>query len=223
MTEEQIRILIVDDQEMVRAGFSALLDAQPDLKVVASVPDGRDAVGAVKMHQPDIVLMDIRMPQVNGLDATRQIFAMPGNSPSVIMLTTFDLDDYVFEALRAGASGFLLKDAPADDLIEAVRIVSRGDALLAPSITKTLIAEYIRQPARSTPKSPQVRELTDREREVVQLVARGMSNAEIAVDLFVTEQTVKSHVSRTLGKLGLRDRAQIVVFAYESGLTSTGA
>ncbi len=219
---EPIRVAIVDDQAMVRQGFSALLDAQGDLTVVGSAADGADAVQLVRRTRPDVILMDIRMPQMNGLDATRAILAMPGlEHPRVIMLTTFDADEYVFSALQAGASGFLLKDATAEDLIAAVRIVAAGDALLAPSITSKLIADYASRPApRDT--SAVLSMLTERELDVMRLIAAGQSNAEIAETLFLSEQTVKTHVSRVLGKLALRDRTQIVITAYESGLVNVG-
>ena len=221
-TDAAIRVAIIDDQAMVREGFGALLGAQNDMTVVGSAADGSEAVQLVRRTRPDVVLMDIRMPQMNGLDATRAILDMPGlEHPRVIMLTTFDADDYVFSALRAGASGFLLKDATAEDLVSAVRIVAAGDALLAPSITSKLIADYAARPApRDT--SASLAPLTARELDVMKLIATGLSNAEIAGDLYLAEQTVKTHVSRVLSKLGLRDRAQIVVAAYESGLISAG-
>lgn len=218
----QIRVAIVDDQAMVRQGFGALLDAQQDIAVVGSAADGAEAVELVRRSRPDVVLMDIRMPRMNGLEATRAIHAMPGlEHPRVIMLTTFDADEYVFEALRAGASGFLLKDATAEALVEAVRIVASGEALLAPSVTRRLIADYAARPAPSTARSA-LSPLTERELEVMRLVATGRSNAEIAAELYLAEQTVKTHVSRVLSKLGLRDRTQMVVAAYESGLVSAG-
>jgi DNA-binding NarL/FixJ family response regulator len=213
-----IRVAIVDDQAMVRQGFAALLDAQPGIEVVGSAADGSEAVELVRRSRPDVVLMDIRMPNTDGLDATRAIHTMPGTPPRVIMLTTFDADEYVFSALRAGASGFLLKDATAEDLVAAVRVVAAGEALLAPSVTRRLIADYASRPARRSGAA--LSQLTERELEVVRLVATGASNAEIAEALFLSEQTVKSHVSRTLAKLGLRDRTQIVVAAYESGLVN---
>lgn len=221
-SSEPIRIAIIDDQAMVRQGFGALLNSQADLSVVGSAADGAEAVQLVKRTSPDVVLMDIRMPQMNGLDATRAILDMPGlQHPRVIMLTTFDADEYVFSALQAGASGFLLKDATAEDLIAAVRIVAAGDALLAPSITSKLIAEYVARPApRDT--SALLSPLTERELDVMRLIATGQSNAEIAASLFLSEQTVKTHVSRVLGKLSLRDRTQIVIAAYESGLVNVG-
>lgn len=214
--------MIIDDQAMVRQGFGALLDAQEDVSVVGSAADGSEAVELVRRARPHVVLMDIRMPRMNGLDATRAILAMPGlEHPRVIMLTTFDADEYVFSALQAGASGFLLKDATAEDLVSAVRIVAGGEALLAPSITRRLIADYAARPIpRDT--SSMLSPLTERELEVMKLVATGRSNSEIAEELFLSEQTVKTHVSRVLGKLGLRDRTQIVIAAYESGLVSIG-
>ncbi len=216
------RVLIADDQAMVRAGFAALLDAQVDLSVVGQAKDGVEAVELAASLNPDVVLMDVRMPELDGLAAARRILDA-GCTCRVVMLTTFDLDDYVLEAIRGGASGFLLKDAPPADLIEAVRIVARGDALLAPSITRRLIERFatLPQPARPTPQ-PALETLTPREREVLVQVARGRSNAEIAATLVIAEQTVKSHVSKVLGKLSLRDRAQAVVLAYESGLVVAG-
>jgi DNA-binding NarL/FixJ family response regulator len=223
VTEVPVKVLIVDDQAMVRQGFGALLSAQPDIEVVGDAADGADAPEAVRRWRPDIVLMDVRMPKVDGLEATRRILRAPGlHHPRVIMLTTFDLDDYVYEALRAGASGFLLKDASADELIRAVRVVAAGDALLAPSVTRTLIADYATRPVRDRPKPERLRVLTPRETEVLKLIARGMSNTEIADRLVLAEQTVKTHVGRILGKLDLRDRAQAVVLAYETGLVHPG-
>lgn len=222
---DPIRVVIADDQAMVRQGFGALLDAQKGIAVVGSAADGVEAVEAVRRSRPDVVLMDIRMPRMNGLEAARTIRAMPGlDQPRVIMLTTFDADEYVFEALRAGASGFLLKDATAEALVEAVRVVAAGEALLAPSVTRRLIADYAERPA---PRAAQrarsmLSPLTERELEVMRLVATGQSNAEIAAELYLSEQTVKTHVSRILSKLGLRDRTQMVVAAYESGLVSAG-
>lgn len=221
--EAQIRIIIVDDQAMVRQGFAALLDAQRDMTVVGSASDGSQVVDLVRRARPDVVLMDIRMPKVNGLDATRAIQAMPGlEHPHVIMLTTFDADEYVFSALRAGAGGFLLKDATAEELVNAVRVVAEGDALLAPAITAKLIADYAARPAPRGPGTAVLSELTERELGVMKLVAAGKSNGEVAAELFLSEQTVKTHVSRILSKLGLRDRTQIVVAAYESGLVAAG-
>ncbi|WP_405014919.1 response regulator [Kitasatospora sp. NBC_01539] len=218
-------ILIVDDQAMVRQGFGALLDAHPGLHVVGDAADGAAALEAAARLDPDVVVMDVRMPVMDGLEATRRLLRGPGDRPRVLVLTTFDLDDYVYEALRAGASGFLLKDAPAEELVHAVRVVAAGDALLAPSVTRRLIADFAsRRPA--APRGGPARQLaglTPRETEVLELIARGLSNAEIARALVVVEQTVKTHVSRVLAKLGLRDRAQAVVFAYESGLVTPGA
>jgi DNA-binding NarL/FixJ family response regulator len=218
-----IRVLLVDDQAMVREGFGALLSAQPDIVVVGGAADGEEAVAAARRHDPDVVLMDIRMPRLDGLSATRQMLdTAPGaHRPRVLMLTTFDLDEYVFEALRAGASGFLLKDAPSADLVHAIRVVAAGEALLAPSVTRRLIEDYAtRRPARARPAV--LNTLTPRETDVLRLVARGQSNQEIAEQLVLAEQTVKTHVSRVLTKLDLRDRAQAVVFAYESGLVTPG-
>jgi DNA-binding NarL/FixJ family response regulator len=216
-----IRVLVVDDQEMVREGFSALLDAQEDIEVVGSAGDGVAAVAAVRRLLPDVVLMDIRMPQMDGLEATRLLAAEP-HPVKVLVLTTFDLDDYVYEALRAGASGFLLKHAPARELVDAVRVVARGEALLAPSITKRLIEDFVKsQPAQGV-RPRELVSLTERETEVLRLIAQGLSNVEIAGHLFVAEQTVKTHVGRVLMKLGLRDRAQAVIAAYESGLVVPG-
>lgn len=220
--DRPIRVAIVDDQAMVRQGFGALLDAQEDMSVVASASDGSGIVSIVRQDRPDVVLMDIRMPQVNGLDATRAIMGMPGlDHPRVIMLTTFDADEYVFAALRAGASGFLLKDSTAEELAQAVRVVASGEALLSPSVTSRLIADYAARPEPQRRPST-LSELTERELGVMRLIADGRSNGEIAGELFVSEQTVKTHISRILGKLGLRDRTQIVVAAYESGLVSVG-
>ncbi|WP_433175970.1 response regulator [Actinoallomurus sp. CA-150999] len=218
-----IRVVIVDDQTIVRAGFAALLAAQPDIDVVGQCGDGREAVRLTEAHRPDVVLMDIRMPKMDGIDATKRILADPSNgSTRVLMLTTFDVDEYVYEALSAGASGFLLKDSTADDLVAAVRVVARGDALLAPQVTGRLIREFARQ-RRDRPKpAPGLATLTARETEVLQLIAGGLSNAEIAARLVVSEHTVKTHVARVFTKLGLRDRAQAVVLAYESGLVTPG-
>jgi DNA-binding NarL/FixJ family response regulator len=218
-----ISCLIADDQAMVREGFGALLAAQPDLTVVGQAADGAEAVRQVRQLRPDIVLMDVRMPVVDGLEATRRILHEPGaDQPRVLMLTTFDLDDYVYEALRAGASGFLLKDAPAAELVHAVRVVAAGDALLAPSVTRRLIADFAGRPRKDPPSSVKVKELTPRETEVLRLIARGLSNAEISDTLVIAEQTTKTHVGRILMKLNLRDRAQAVVLAYESGLVTPG-
>jgi DNA-binding NarL/FixJ family response regulator len=215
-----IRVLIADDQAMVREGFGALLGAQPDMVVVGDASDGADAVTRCRDLAPDVVLMDIRMPVMDGLEATRRLTSAAG--PKVLILTTFDLDDYVYEALRSGASGFLLKDAPAADLINAVRVVAAGEALLAPSVTRRLIAEFANRPNHDRPRPTALNALTPRETDVLRLIARGRSNQEIADDLVVAEQTVKTHIGRILAKLNLRDRAQAVVFAYETGLVIPG-
>lgn len=217
-----ITVLIADDQAMVRQGFGALLGAQPDISVVGDAANGKIAVTEAKRLRPDVVLMDVRMPEMNGLDAARAILDAGFDPPvRVLMLTTFDIDDYVYEALSLGASGFLLKDAPADELVRAVRVVADGQALLAPTVTRRLIADVTRRRARTKP-SPALGALTPREREVLELIAKGMSNTEIAQALFVAEQTVKTHVSKVFSKLDLRDRAQAVVLAYESGLVTPG-
>ncbi|MBT2392661.1 response regulator transcription factor [Streptomyces sp. ISL-1] len=214
-----IRVVIADDQAMVRQGFTVLLNAEPGIEVIGQAVDGREAVSKVAELDPDVVLMDIRMPELGGIEATRRITRAPGATVKVLVLTTFDLDEYVYEALRAGASGFLLKDASASQLAEAVRVVAAGDALLSPNITKRLITEFSRTAgAPRTPLKERVGDLTERETEVLNLIAQGLSNAEIASRLVVAEQTVKTHVSRILVKLGLRDRTQAAVFAYETGL-----
>ena len=220
-----VRVLIADDQAMVREGFSVLLGAQPDMEVVGEAVDGRDAVEQAAALRPDVVLMDVRMPVLDGLEATRQILGDAGRAGDgatggtrVLVVTTFDLDEYVYEALRAGASGFLLKDASAQMLAEAVRVVAAGDAMLSPPVTRRLLGAFARQGGSRPPTRSQVDRLTERETEVLVLVARGRSNAEIAVELVVAEQTVKTHVSRILTKLGLRDRTQAAIFAYETGL-----
>ncbi len=218
-----VRVLIADDQALVRTGFRMILDAEPDIEVVGEAENGRDAVARTRELAPDVVLMDIRMPEMDGIEATRQIVSGDGErAPKVLMLTTFDLDEYVYDALRAGASGFLLKDVPAQQLAGGVRMVAVGDALLAPSITRRLIEEFAAAPAAAAPPRG-LDELTPRELEVFRLVARGMSNAEIAAELIVGETTVKTHVTRLLMKLGLRDRVQAVVLAYEAGIVTPGA
>jgi DNA-binding NarL/FixJ family response regulator len=217
------RCLIVDDQAMVREGFAAVLAAQPDMTVAGQAANGAEAVAQARELQPDVVLMDVRMPVMDGLEATRQILSEPGPQQTrVLMLTTFDLDDYVYEALRAGASGFLLKDATAAELVHAVRVIAAGNALLAPSVTRRLIAGFARQQATAPPPAT-LAALTARETEVLRLIARGLSNTEISDTLVIAEQTTKTHVSRILAKLGLRDRAQAVVLAYESGLITPGS
>lgn len=217
-----VRVAVVDDQQVVRAGFAALLDTQPDLTVVGTAADGAAAVRLCREHRPDVVLMDVRMPTVDGIEATRRIVSAtaPDAPPRVLMLTTFDLDEHVYDALTAGASGFLLKDVTAERLFDAVRVIAAGDALLAPNITRRLIGEFTRR--RPHTGSPSLAELTPRETEVLRLIAEGLSNAEIAARLVVGEETVKTHVSRLLRKLALRDRAQAVMTAYESGLVTPG-
>ncbi|MFI0876042.1 DNA-binding response regulator [Streptomyces sp. CS149] len=218
-----IRAVIADDQMMVRQGFTVLLNAEPDIEVVGQAVNGLDAIDKVAELAPDVVLMDIRMPELGGIEATRRITSPEGSTVKVLVLTTFDLDEYVYEALRAGASGFLLKDASADELAHAVRVVASGDALLSPNITKRLIVEFSRTAgAPRAPLKERVGDLTERETEVLTLIAGGLSNAEIARQLIVAEQTVKTHVGRILVKLGIRDRTQAAVFAYESGLVRPG-
>jgi len=211
-----IRVLLVDDQRLVRAGFRSILDGEDDISVVAEAADGREALQAAHDHHPDVVLMDIRMPVLDGLAATRYLLEDPNVSTKVVILTTFDLDEDVYGALRAGASGFLVKDTEPEELIHAVRVVARGDALLAPSITRRLIAEFAARVTRPAP-SPALDRLTDREREVLVLVAAGLSNDEIARELTLSPATAKTHVSRIMTKTGTHDRAQLVVLAYESG------
>ncbi len=217
-----IRVVIADDQGMVRSGFSTLLNSEPDIEVIGEAVNGQEAIVRAAQLRPDVMLMDVRMPVLDGLQATREITTMPG-APKVLVLTTFDLDDYVYQALRWGASGFLLKDASARELADAVRVVAAGDALLSPGVTRRLISEFARMGAPRGPSRDSLDGLTERECEVLALVARGMSNAEIAGRLIVAEQTIKTHVSRILMKLGLRDRTQAVVLAYESGLIQPGA
>ncbi|MFF3502742.1 response regulator [Streptomyces sp. NPDC003247] len=220
-----IRVLLVDDQPLLRTGFRMILEAEQDIAVVGEAGDGLQALDQVRALQPDVVLMDIRMPRMDGVEATRQITGPGRDGPAkVLVLTTFDLDEYVVEALRAGASGFLLKDAPATELVQAIRVVAAGEALLAPSITRRLLDKYATHlPSGDEPVPDTLHTLTDREVEVLKLVARGLSNAEIAADLFVSETTVKTHVGHVLTKLGLRDRVQAAVYAYESGLVRPGA
>ena len=236
MSGDRIGIVVADDHQVVRAGFAALLETQPDFAVLGTAADGAEAVEACRCVKPDVVLMDVRMPGVDGIEATRQLMAddFGAPTPKVLILTTFDLDEYVFDALRAGASGFLLKDVTAERLFEGVRIVAAGEALLAPGVTRRLISEFARTPAPSKRSGAAIAPvaagavrsaiaaLTPRETEVLRLVAEGLSNTEVAARLFVTEETVKTHVSRLLSKLGLRDRTQAVVTAYESGLVVPG-
>jgi DNA-binding NarL/FixJ family response regulator len=219
-----IRVVIADDQLMIRDGLATLIGSAPDIEVIGEAGDGAEAVELARALEPDVIVMDIRMPTMDGLAATAQIVGEPGAPdasearPKVLVLTTFDLDEYVYEALAAGASGFLLKDASAADLITAVRVVARGDALLAPSITRRLIGDFARRRRQQRPRRDITASLTPRERDVLRLIARGLSNAEISGELFLAEQTVKTHVGHVLTKLGLRDRTQAVVFAYENGL-----
>ena len=215
-----IRVLVADDQALVRAGFRMIIDAEGDMCVVAEANDGRDAVELTRRTAPQVVLMDIRMPNVDGIEATRRLTAS-GTVPRIIILTTYDLDEYVFDALTAGASGFLLKDVPPEDLVKAIRVTAAGDAMLAPSITRRLIEQFARQRP-VTPGTDRLAGLTERELEVLRLMARGLSNAEIAGRLFLGESTVKTHVGHILDKLGLRDRVQAVILAYEAGLILPG-
>jgi DNA-binding NarL/FixJ family response regulator len=216
-----IRVLVVDDQALVRAGFVKLLEPEPDLQVVGEAGDGSDAVEAAARTRPDVILMDIRMPRLDGIEATRRIRA--GSRPArVLVLTTYDLDEYVFDALKAGASGFLLKDAPAEQLVAGIRVIAAGDALLAPQVTKRLIEEFASRPTPPPGGPVELAELTTREREILTLIARGLTNGEIAGELVLGESTVKTHVGNILSKLGLRDRVQAVVLAYESGLVRPG-
>ncbi|MFC8130650.1 response regulator [Streptomyces sp. NPDC057302] len=220
-----IRVVVADDQELVRSGFSMILEAQPDIEVVAEAGDGAEAVAAVRLHAPDVILLDIRMPGTDGIEAARQVCAQ--SSCRVVMLTTFDLDEYVYEALYAGASGFLLKDVRRDDLVHAVRVVAAGDSLLAPTVTRRLVADVVRRRrtesgAPAVSPSERLGVLTAREEETLRLLARGLSNAEIAASFVVSEHTVKTHVSNVLSKLALRDRVQAVICAYETGLVVPG-
>jgi DNA-binding NarL/FixJ family response regulator len=215
-----IRVLVADDQSMVRAGFRMLLGGEPDIEVVAEASNGLEAVDKAARFSPTVVLMDIRMPELDGLEATRRILAADANA-RVLILTTFDLDEYVYEALRAGASGFVLKDDPPEQLLEAIHVVARGDALLSPAVTKRVIRQFSRVPHAAVP--PGLDELTERERDVFRLIARGLSNAEIGAELFISETTVKTHITHILQKLGLRDRVQAVVLAYQAGLVDGDA
>jgi DNA-binding NarL/FixJ family response regulator len=218
-----IRVLLVDDQAMVRAGFRMILETEPDIEVIGEAADGGEAVDAARRLRPDVVLMDIQMPVMDGLEATRQILIQGEDVVGrVLILTTFERDEYIFEALRSGASGFLLKNASPEDLVSAIRVVAEGNALLAPSVTRRIISEFARRPV-STGREDDLKRLTERETGVLRLVARGKTNSEIAEELVVGEATVKTHVSNVLTKLDLRDRVQAVVFAYESGLVQRGA
>jgi DNA-binding NarL/FixJ family response regulator len=218
---QPVRVVIADDQELVRSGFAMIVDAQPDLAVVGEAADGDEAVTVARRERADVVLMDVRMPRVDGIEATRRLAGADVRDPvKVVILTTFDLDEYVFEALRAGASGFLLKDVRREDLVQAVRVVAAGEALLAPAVTRRLIEDFARRPTASSPPAVTagLDRLTPREREVLELIGRGRNNAEIGADLYVGEATVKTHVGRVLMKLDLRDRVQAVIYAYEAGL-----
>jgi DNA-binding NarL/FixJ family response regulator len=217
-----VRVLLADDQALVRGGYSMILDAEEDMEVVGEAGDGREAVAQARRLAPDVVVMDIQMPELDGVAATREI-AAGDDPPRVLVVTTFDVDDYVYEALRAGASGFLLKNAPPEELVRAIRVVAGGDALLSPSVTRRVVSEFARRGPAAGPPAAGLGELTSREREVFTLVARGLSNAEIADELVVSRGTVKTHVARILMKLELRDRVQAVVMAYESGLVEPGA
>jgi DNA-binding NarL/FixJ family response regulator len=216
-----IRVFIADDQALVRGGFRMILDAQPDMEVVGEAQDGKEALRMVAELRPDVILMDIRMPEMDGLETTRRI-VIDENAPRVLMLTTFDMNEYVYEAMKSGASGFLLKDVKPEQLADAVRTVAAGDALLAPAITRRLIEEFVRRPPPGTNAPPELETLTERELEVLKLIAKGLSNEEIAKQLFVSMATVKTHITHILMKLQLRDRVQAVVLAYESGLVQPG-
>ena len=217
-----IRVAVVDDQTLMRDGFTMILDAQPDIEVVGAADNGRSGVELCRRTRPNVVLMDIRMPEMDGIEATRLVTADKSLDTKVLMLTTFDLDEYVYAAMRSGASGFLLKDTPKQELVEAVRIIADGDALLAPSVTKRLIEEFSRQTKPEAAKAPLPGNLTEREHQTLGLLARGMNNREIAAELHIGEATVKTHVSRLLTKLGVRDRVQAVVLAYETGVAQPG-
>jgi DNA-binding NarL/FixJ family response regulator len=217
-----IRVLIADDQALLRSGFRMILDAQPDLEVVGEAANGAEALTLARELAPDIVLMDVRMPDLDGIEATRRLTEREG-APRVVMLTTFDTAEVVYEAMQAGASGFLVKDLPPEQLVAGVRTVAAGDALLAPTVTRRVIEEFVRRPPRGTAEPPELGELTERETEVLRLLARGLSNAEIAQELVVSDATVKTHVAHVLRKLDLRDRVQAVVYAYETGLIQPGA
>src|SRR5215472_9741608 len=216
---ESIRMVIADDQALVRAGLKMVFEVEPDIEIVGEAGDGDEAIAVAERTLPDVILMDVRMPGRDGLEATRRLLDGRRNGPRVLMLTTFDRDEYVYEALRSGASGFVLKDIPPERLVDAVRVVASGQALLSPSITRRLIEEFVHHPPSSARQSPrEIQDLTPRELEILRFMARGLSNSEIAAQAFVSELTVKTHVSRILMKLGLRDRVQAVVYAYENGL-----
>lgn len=217
-----IRVLIADDQALVRDGFGMILDAQPDIEVVGGAADGREAIEMARALSPDVVLMDIRMPEVDGIEATRRLCGDGSRAPRILMLTTFDQNEYVYEAMKAGAGGFLLKDVRREELVNAVRVIASGEALLAPALTRRLIEDFVRRPPPGAAAPDVFAELTEREMGVMRLVARGLSNAEIAERLVVSDATVKTHVARILSKLGLRDRIQVVVMAYESGFVQPG-
>jgi DNA-binding NarL/FixJ family response regulator len=217
-----VRVVVADDQELVRVGLRMILEQEPDIEVVGEAFDGVEALELARRQRPEVLLMDIRMPRMDGLEATRLLVSQPGVTTRVLILTTFEIDEYVFEAMRSGASGFLLKTAPPAELLRAVRLVAVGDALLSPSITRRLIAEFARVSRRPTKPPTELQTLTEREREVLRLMAAGLSNAEIAQTLFLGEATVKTHVARTLNKLDLRDRVQAVVYAYENGVVQPG-
>ena len=219
----RIRVLITDDQPMVRAGLRMILELEPDIEIVGEAADGNEAITLAGDTEPDVILMDVRMPDLDGLEATRRIVGSREDGPRVLILTTFDLDVYVYEALASGASGFVLKDIEPEKLVDAIRVIANGEALLSPTVTKKLIEEFVRRPPDVVRPSPrELEQLTAREAEIMALVARGLSNAEIAAQAFVSEPTVKTHVARILMKLGLRDRVQVVVYAYEHGLAKPG-
>jgi DNA-binding NarL/FixJ family response regulator len=218
-----IGVLIADDQPMVRAGLRMILELEPDIDIVGEAADGNEAVAVATATEPDVILMDVRMPNLDGLEATRRIVGGREDGPRVLILTTFDLDAYVYEALASGASGFVLKDIQPEKLVDAIRVIANGEALLSPTVTRKLIEEFVRRPPEVVRPSPrELEQLTAREAEIMQLVARGLSNAEIAAQAYVSEPTVKTHVARILMKLGLRDRVQVVVYAYEHGLAKPG-
>jgi DNA-binding NarL/FixJ family response regulator len=224
MTESPISVLIVDDQALARTGLRMVLEVEPDIVVVGEAADGEEAVEMAATTTPDVILMDVRMPRMDGLEATRRIVRTDEPGPQVLVLTTFDLDEYVYEALLAGASGFVLKDIPPEQLVEAIHVVASGDALLAPTITRRLIEEFVRRPPEvARPRPRELDQLTPREAEIMRYVAKGLSNAEIAAQAYVSEPTVKTHIARILMKLGLRDRVQVVVYAYEHGLAQPGS